>query len=99
MSIREEAWSSSLQCRNLIFDWDGTLFDSVPTKRSNFITVVTNFLGIQNSDSGSLALSRTFDEFSGLKRRVVLDHMCAKFDHVLSEDEYESINSERKLEG
>ncbi len=94
MSIRDEVWGSSLQCRNLIFDWDGTLFDSIPTKRSNFIKVVTDFLGLQNSESGRLALSRTFDEFSGLKRRVVLEHMCAKFEHVLSEDEYQSINSE-----
>lgn len=94
MSIREEVWSSSFQCRNLIFDWDGTLFDSVPAKRSNFIKIVTDFLGIQNSDLGRLTLSRTFDELSGLKRRAVLEHMCAKFDHLLSEDEYQSINSE-----
>lgn len=94
MSIREEVWSSSLQSRNLIFDWDGTLFDSIPSKRANFIKVVADFLGIRNSDSDRLALSQTFDEFSGLKRRVVLEKMCAKFDHVISDDEYHALNTE-----
>lgn len=82
-----------LESRNLIFDWDGTLFDSTYIKRNNFVETVADFLELRISDSCKQFLFKIFDEYAGIKRRDILEKMYSEFGRVLTDDQYQEIDA------
>jgi phosphoglycolate phosphatase-like HAD superfamily hydrolase len=83
-----------LESRNLIFDWDGTLFDSMYIKRSNFVKIAADFLELRSSNSCRQILLKIFDENAGIKRREILERMYSEFDQVLDDHHYQELDAQ-----
>lgn len=83
-----------LQSRNLIFDWDGTLFDSMYIKKSNFVKIAADFLELRSSNSCKQILSNIFDENAGIERRKILERMYLEFGQVIDDHQYQELDAQ-----
>lgn len=76
-----------------VFDWDGTLFNSMPIKRKTFTESI--YLTLKNKRKvkvdKEITLS-TYVEFSGLPRKEIFQKVLEKFDQDFEEDLYDSFN-------
>lgn len=77
----------SLQHKQVfIFDWDGTLFDSMGIKTENFCAILTAHL-THRSTATMADIRALFTSFSGLPRYDIFRHIAAHYGITLSPDE------------
>ena len=75
--------------KGIVFDWDGTLFDSMSYKRDNFVKLYTD-MGVSILDVTSL-----HQELSGLPRKELFSKLYSTiFDRELSEEKFKQLSSE-----
>ena len=79
-----------------VFDWDGTLFDSMTVKVHNFAEALVKSINVGTKRSDYL-LNRVrilYKEFSGLPRRRVYDNVIEKSGLNTNSFNYDSFNEE-----
>lgn len=88
MRIGRENLRSLLERKKaLVFDWDGTLFDSMKYKRTNIVRIFSG-LGAEAAD-----VERLHGELSGIPRRELFNVMIRRlFARDMSEAEYEDLS-------
>jgi phosphoglycolate phosphatase-like HAD superfamily hydrolase len=79
-----------------VFDWDGTLFDSMSMKINNFaeaLVKITN-IGSKNPDDLSDRVKILYKEFSGLPRKKVCENVIEKLGSKANSFDYNGFNEE-----
>lgn len=72
----------------IVFDWDGTLFDSMPYKRANFCALFSEI-----SSTGQDEMLQLHSRYSGLPRRTLFEHVAVALRGTgLSEPEFEALS-------
>ncbi len=72
----------------IVFDWDGTLFDSMPYKRANFCALFSEL-----SNAGRDEMLELHSRFSGLPRRTLFEHVAVALRGTgLSEPEFQALS-------
>ena len=79
-----------------VFDWDGTLFDSMSIKVDNFVEALVKSI---NNDAKSIADLPTrvrilYKKFSGLPRRTIYENIIKKLGLYISLFDYNDFNKE-----
>ena len=75
-----------------VFDWDGTLFDSMAAKTENFAKVIVEIIGPRSgltlAQAGAL-----YRKYSGRPRNEIFSLIAADHRHVLGADEMEVMSA------
>jgi len=87
-----EHYDSLLENGNFIFDWDGTLFDSMTTKKNNFVRVVFDYLEGISVIPDQKILNDIFTELSGNPRRVIFEKMLIQSGHEINDAIYKILD-------
>jgi phosphoglycolate phosphatase-like HAD superfamily hydrolase len=77
-----------------IFDWDGTLFNSMKVKKENFVEAfIENFnITFLNKSEVSTKILRMYEEFSGLPRETIYLKMLKNFKISKDSDKFNNFN-------
>ena len=70
--------------RILIFDWDGTLFDSMPIKRRTFSEVVAQYLQPQCASITVATVCSLYVDHGGKPRREIFQEVARHYGVSLS---------------
>lgn len=77
-------------CKAFLFDWDGTLVDSLPIKISNAGSLFAKRFGIEADD-----VRAAYARHSGVPRRELFDRIAQDcMDRTLTEPEFEQLSAE-----
>lgn len=76
----------------LIFDWDGTLFDSMPIKRQTFSEVVSDYLLPRNPDVSAKTVLALYKQHGGRPRRDIFAEVAKHYGLTLSDADYEAMS-------
>jgi phosphoglycolate phosphatase-like HAD superfamily hydrolase len=82
-----------LENGTFIFDWDGTLFDSMDTKKANFVAVVSNYLEKLGIISDQKILNDIYVSLSGNPRSEIIEKMLTQFGHNIDSSIYGALDS------
>ncbi|MHB1275046.1 MAG: HAD family hydrolase [Candidatus Humimicrobiaceae bacterium] len=79
-----------------VFDWDGTLFDSMSIKVNSFTEVLVKLTSISNKSPNDLSnkVRILYKEFSGLPRRIVYDNVIEKLGLNVNSFNYNDFDEE-----
>lgn len=79
--------------RVLIFDWDGTLFDSMPIKYKTFSEVVASYLSSRNHDIVPPHVLNIYKQHSGEPRVELFNKVAKHYNLMLSKQDTDNMSA------
>ncbi len=79
--------------RVLIFDWDGTLFDSMPTKYKTFSEVVAGYLSPRSEQVTVQKVCDLYKQYSGEPRAVIFNKVARYYELELDSNDTDKMSA------